>query len=216
MDQINESVDIIVQYGRADHIEKMIKLPYLNFISTRPLYSIQQRDIVSIRQYFNDKNFLLLPTYATMNKMYLCDKTEMDQKVAEHFLQTKAYTLIHDCIDMNQDELQTLFNVIIHQIDSKLLKLFRRHRITIKQYGQMLSTSKRDENQINSMIFLPDTRTVCLDVFTFLLTKYFSTIGNSIISFNDIKCFGTNQLYFTICISIFTIIILFHSSFYNI
>ena len=178
MDQINESVDIIVQYGSADRKQKMIQLSHLNFISPRPLYSIHHRDILSIREYFKEKNYLLLTTYATMNQMYLCSKIEMDQKVSEHFMQTKAYEIHHVYNNMNvhthmiQDFFQTVFNSVNQLIDSTLLKLFRRRHITVKQYGQMLSTSKRDENPINSMIFLPDTRTVSVDVFFFLSSYY--------------------------------------------
>src|SRR5271156_3747070 len=123
MDQINESVDILVQYGgdndQTDR-SQMIKLPELNFLSTRPLYSIQQQNIISIRKYFKDKNWLLLSTYATLNTMYLCNQIELEQKVSEHFLQTQAYTLIQEFSDMNRDDLQSFFNHLNQEIDWNL------------------------------------------------------------------------------------------------
>jgi len=210
MDQINESVDILVQHrADDDHSNQvqMIKLPQLNFISTRPLYSIQQRDILSIREYFKDKNWLLLQTYTTMNTMYLCNKHEFEQKLSEYFIQTNAYTLIKECSEMNQDDLQKIFSRIVNQIDLKLYNLLHRRHITLIQYCRMLSSGKRDENQINSIIFLPDIRMVSLNLLYFftifiydLLTYiyFFSTIGNSTISTNNVKCIGTSHLYFSI------------------
>jgi hypothetical protein len=151
----------------------MIKLPPLIPTSTRPLYSIQQRNIASIRQYFKEKNWLLLSTYATMNTMYLCNKIEFEQKLSEYLIQTKAFTFMKDCSEIDQDDVKCFFNDLNRYIEEILFYLLFHHQITMEQYTQMKYTSKRSEIPINSIIFLPDTRMVsvtfcCLLIFSLL------------------------------------------------
>jgi len=163
MDQINKSVDILVQHGDiSEHSDsvQMTLLPQLNSVSKRPWYSVQQRTISLVRQYFTEKNWLLLPTATIINNMYLCPKIEFEEKVSNHFTQTNAYKLIRDCSDTSQRDLQDFFRSMLHRINSELNNLFHRRRIHRKQYHQMKSRIEHDENPISSMVFLPDTRTV--------------------------------------------------------
>ena len=106
MDHINESVDVIVQYAANDNsaARQMSPLPLSGFISSRPLYSIQQQDIFSMRQYFREKNWLLLPTYANFNTMYLCPVREFEEKVSEPLLRSNSYRLIREYSATNKDD----------------------------------------------------------------------------------------------------------------
>lgn len=86
----------------------------------------------------------------------------MKKKTCQHFRQTQAYTLVKECCNLKQDDLKCYFNNTLHPIDEKIYDLFCCHCITMTTIFTEDIFSKRQENQINSIIFLTDTRTICM------------------------------------------------------
>ena len=171
MNYINESVDILVQYGDfdTDHANsvQMTQIPQWNTESKRPLYSVHKQNLSTVREYFHEKNWLLLTTSTILNAMYLCPRMEFEQKVSDHLMKSNAYKLIKECSNMMSEKaLQEVFNYVRYRIDSILNNLYRCRRINWKQLNQ-LSSCECAENQITSMNFLVDTCTVSEIAFNF-------------------------------------------------
>ena len=183
MNQINESVDILVQYGDfvTDHVNsvQMTQIPQWNRESKRPLYSVHKQNLSTVREYFHEKNWLLLTTSTILNAMYLCPRMEFEQKVFDHLIKSNAYKVIEECSEMkSQKDLQEVFNYIRYKIDSRLNNLYRCRHINWKQLNQ-LSSCECDENQITSMNFLVDTCTVSEVAFNFFFSDNYYFLCSS-------------------------------------
>ncbi|UJR13947.1 hypothetical protein I4U23_000950 [Adineta vaga] len=108
----------------------LIELPELSFKAARPLYSIQHHNIWSIRQYFEQKDMLLFPTFATINAYYLCYKREFHDKISPYFHhKTKTSKFLEDSSKINRNNLQYIFQNVMNKIKSELYDL-RSHYCT--------------------------------------------------------------------------------------
>ncbi|CAF1338859.1 unnamed protein product [Adineta steineri] len=164
MDQINQAVDIIVQYIGGNHRQhqddtvEMTRIPQEHTPSKRPVYIVRQRDITKIQTYFRNKNWLLLPSCTIADTMYLCDQVEYTQKVTKHLQETQAYKIVKRLQSFNGDDGQSYLNGIKERIQWELTNLLNKQSITIEQYQQMIYNNEDDDVQMNSITFLPDTR----------------------------------------------------------
>lgn len=177
MNQITESVDVLIRYGNTITCDKrtipMSQIPQFNSVSTRSLYSIDKENLSMVRDYFQEKNWLLLTSSTTMHTLYLCPRIEFEQRVSDHFMNNNnnnAYTLIKDCSGMTSEKnFQAFFNHILRTIDTTLTNFYRRRQIDWEQLQQLFYCEYID-NQITSMKFLMDTSTVCK------LTRHFLSL----------------------------------------
>jgi hypothetical protein len=172
MEDINQSVDIILHYDGHYHHEQddyalMTKLPSLHLQSTRPLYAIQREDITKVRHYFNNKNWCLLPSFNTDNMMYLCDSMEYHRKVSPYFMDLQAYTFIDEFHSSNKDHiLESYLDSINKEIHKQLKNLLHDHSLTMAQY-QHMTDHECHPIQFNSVFFLPDTQLVSYIIYFF-------------------------------------------------
>jgi NurA-like 5'-3' nuclease len=193
VDEINESVDIVVQlfdddddndddlqndhsvcsfdaqnshFNQKKETEKeilIVRMP-AHRLNARPLYAIQKKDIKKIRQLLKEQHRLLLKAYKS-NAMYSCSIHEFDEKISTFMTQTNAYSLIEELNGTNPDRVKKRLDTIIEQMKTIFDDLLQHQSMTAMQYEEMKVS--RETARLDYLFFLPDTRQVSVVMFLF-------------------------------------------------
>jgi hypothetical protein len=201
VDEINESIDIVVQsfdddyndddvdddtrcsyYDEHQHEERkeenqktisIIGIPAYR-LNARPLYYIQKKDIQLIQQQFKEQNRLLLKTYKS-NAMYSCTIDEFQANISTFFTRTNAYSLIEELNETNPNCIQKYLDDLVGKVKTMLGDLLQQRSINSIQYEEM--QVQHAKVRLGYLFFLPDTRHVSILIFLLFVTlKFFFVI----------------------------------------
>lgn len=163
MEHINESIDLLVLYDDDDDDNEdrdlLVRMPSWNIRSTRPLYSVREKDLHTVRAYFAKKNWILLSVFSTVNTMYLCRRRDIEEKVSEHFRRTQAYLLLQEQQTTDEHSVNDRLRRLVAVIQSMINRLWLRRDLTNEQL-HYFTYIEADENSFSSLMFVPDTQHV--------------------------------------------------------
>lgn len=210
MDQITQPVDILIRctdtilFNEHSEESEMMNWSSLMPSTTRPLYCIDHYRLRNIKDYFQAKNWLLLPTSLHRRVMYLCSHEEFHTGISTYFDVDGPFRFIEESIMPTVDYPLCLLRNLSHLIQNELKDLFKVRAITHQQYKQMIYHSN-DEIQFDSIAFVADTRQVRLIQQIRLFDSYGSCdleishiqARNHILSQSDSKDCRLSVLYFT-------------------
>lgn len=163
MDTIYTSANLLVHFDddAGDNNDTLVQLPMWHGEAARPLYSVSLKDLSLIRDASPSNDWLVLSVYSTVNIVYVCQRDEFDQKVAEHFQDSQAYVRIEERFTMCDQSVRHTLRSLVKLVQTELCCLLRQHALTRMQYRQLMRYHV-DDNYLSSLTFVPDTHQVTI------------------------------------------------------
>ncbi|CAF1515746.1 unnamed protein product, partial [Adineta steineri] len=84
--------------------------------SKRPIYIVEQRNLVDIGRQLNEQNYRVIPVYkAPVNIFYVCQQIEIEEKSSLFLQQTQAYSIVADFTNNDDVNSEHIYIDLIYQ-----------------------------------------------------------------------------------------------------